>query len=42
MERDHVRIGSHEGKVSALRAAGATVVDSFDELPAAAAGALEG
>jgi succinyl-CoA synthetase alpha subunit len=29
--------GTHEGKVAALRAAGAVVVDTFDELPAAAA-----
>jgi succinyl-CoA synthetase alpha subunit len=28
--------GTHEGKVAALRAAGAVVVDTFDELPAAA------
>jgi len=29
--------GTHEGKVAALKAAGAVVVDTFDELPAAAA-----
>ena len=34
--------GTHEGKVAALRAAGATVVDAFDELPAAVARTLEG
>lgn len=32
--------GTHAGKVAALRAAGATVVDSFGDLPAAVAGAL--
>jgi len=34
--------GTHEGKVTALREAGATVVDVFDALPAAVAGVLEG
>ncbi len=34
--------GTHEGKVAALRAAGATVVESFDALPAAVAAVLEG
>jgi succinyl-CoA synthetase alpha subunit len=34
--------GTHEGKVAALRAAGAIVVDAFDELPAAVARTLEG
>jgi len=34
--------GTHEGKVAALREAGATVVDAFDTLPAAVAGVLEG
>jgi succinyl-CoA synthetase alpha subunit len=34
--------GSHEGKVAALRAAGATVVDAFDALPAAVAEVMEG
>lgn len=34
--------GTHEGKVAALRAAGATVVDAFDALPAAVAKVLEG
>ena len=34
--------GTHEGKVAALREAGATVVDSFDALPAAVAKVLEG
>jgi succinyl-CoA synthetase alpha subunit len=34
--------GTHEGKVAALREAGATVVDAFDVLPAAVAGVLEG
>jgi succinyl-CoA synthetase alpha subunit len=34
--------GTHEGKVAALRGAGATVVDAFDELPAAVARILEG
>jgi succinyl-CoA synthetase alpha subunit len=34
--------GTHEGKVAALRGAGATVVDAFDELPAAVARTLEG
>ncbi|OYV90314.1 MAG: hypothetical protein B7Z68_11515 [Acidobacteria bacterium 21-70-11] len=34
--------GTHAGKVAALRAAGATVVDAFDELPAAVARVLEG
>jgi succinyl-CoA synthetase alpha subunit len=34
--------GTHEGKVAALREAGATVVDAFDALPAAVAGVLEG
>jgi succinyl-CoA synthetase alpha subunit len=34
--------GSHAGKMAALRAAGATVVESFDELPAAVAHVLEG
>jgi succinyl-CoA synthetase alpha subunit len=34
--------GSHEGKVAALRAAGATVVDSFDALPEAVARVQEG
>ncbi len=33
--------GTHEGKVAALRNAGAVVVDTFEELPAAVAGALE-
>ncbi|MFH1177768.1 MAG: CoA-binding protein [Acidobacteriota bacterium] len=33
--------GTHEGKVEALRAAGATVVEAFDELPAAVARVLE-
>jgi succinyl-CoA synthetase alpha subunit len=33
--------GTHEGKVAALREAGATVVDSFDALPAAVARAVE-
>jgi len=32
--------GTHEGKVAALRAVGGVVVDSFDELPAAAAAAV--
>jgi succinyl-CoA synthetase alpha subunit len=34
--------GTHEGKVAALRDAGATVVDAFDELPAAVARVQEG
>lgn len=34
--------GTHEGKVAALREAGATVVEAFDALPAAVAGVLEG
>ena len=34
--------GTHEGKVAALRGAGATVVDAFDELPTAVARTLEG
>ncbi len=34
--------GTHEGKVAALREAGATVVESFDALPAAVARVLEG
>ena len=34
--------GTHEGKVAALRDAGATVVDAFDALPAAVVGVLEG
>ena len=34
--------GTHEGKVAALREAGATVVDAFDALPAAVAKVLEG
>jgi succinyl-CoA synthetase alpha subunit len=34
--------GTHAGKVAALRAAGAVVVDAFDELPAAVAKVLEG
>jgi len=34
--------GTHEGKVTALREAGVTVVDAFDALPAAVAGVLEG
>jgi len=34
--------GTHEGKVAALREAGATVVDAFDALPAAVARVLEG
>jgi len=34
--------GTHEGKVAALREAGAIVVDAFDALPAAVAGVLEG
>ena len=34
--------GTHEGKVAALRAAGATVVESFEALPAAVAAVLEG
>jgi succinyl-CoA synthetase alpha subunit len=34
--------GTHEGKVAALRAAGAVVVDRFDELPAAAARLIGG
>lgn len=34
--------GTHEGKVAALRGVGATVVDAFDELPAAVARILEG
>ena len=34
--------GTHAGKVAALRAAGATVVDAFEELPAAVAKVLEG
>jgi succinyl-CoA synthetase alpha subunit len=34
--------GTHEGKVAALREAGATVVDAFDALPAAVAAVLEG
>jgi succinyl-CoA synthetase alpha subunit len=34
--------GTHEGKVAALRAAGAVVVDAFDALPAAVARVLEG
>lgn len=33
-------VGTHAGKVAALREAGATVVDSFGELPAAVAGVL--
>jgi succinyl-CoA synthetase alpha subunit len=33
--------GTHAGKVEALRAAGATVVDSFGELPAAVVGVLK-
>lgn len=33
-------VGTHAGKVAALRGAGATVVDSFGELPAAVAGVL--
>ncbi len=33
-------VGTHAGKVAALRDAGATVVDSFGELPAAVAGIL--
>lgn len=32
--------GTHEGKVAALRAVGAMVVDAFDELPTAAAAAV--
>jgi succinyl-CoA synthetase alpha subunit len=32
--------GTHEGKVAALRGAGAVVVERFDELPAAVAAAL--
>jgi succinyl-CoA synthetase alpha subunit len=34
--------GTHEGKVAALREAGATVADAFDALPAAVARVLEG
>ena len=34
--------GTHAGKVAALRAAGAVVVDAFDELPAAVVKVLEG
>jgi succinyl-CoA synthetase alpha subunit len=34
--------GTHAGKVAALREAGATVVDAFDELPGAVAKVLEG
>jgi succinyl-CoA synthetase alpha subunit len=34
--------GTHEGKVAALRNAGAVVVERFDALPAAVAGILEG
>jgi succinyl-CoA synthetase alpha subunit len=34
--------GTFEGKVAALRAAGATVVDTFDELPEAVQGVLGG
>jgi succinyl-CoA synthetase alpha subunit len=34
--------GSYEGKVAALRQAGATVADGFDDLPVAVAKALEG
>lgn len=34
--------GTHEGKVAALRAVGATVVDAFDALPGAVAAVLEG
>ncbi len=34
--------GTHAGKVAALRAAGATVVESFGELPAAVVGVLRG
>jgi len=34
--------GTHEGKVAALRAAGASVVDAFDALPAAVAEVMEG
>ena len=34
--------GTHEGKVAALREAGATVVEAFDDLPGAVAKALEG
>jgi citrate synthase len=34
--------GTHAGKVAALRHAGATVVDSFGELPAAVVGVLRG
>jgi succinyl-CoA synthetase alpha subunit len=33
-------VGTHAGKVAALREAGATVVESFGELPAAVAGVL--
>ncbi len=33
-------VGTHAGKVAALREAGATVVDAFGELPAAAVGVL--
>ncbi|MEX2218583.1 MAG: citryl-CoA lyase [Phycisphaerales bacterium] len=35
-------LGTHEGKVAALRAAGATVVEAFGELPEAVAGVLRG
>lgn len=34
--------GTHEGKVAALRGVGATVVETFDQLPAAVVRALEG
>jgi succinyl-CoA synthetase alpha subunit len=34
--------GTYEGKVAALRSAGVTVVDGFDELPAATARVVEG
>ncbi len=34
--------GTHEGKVAALRSAGATVVDTFDQLPVAVAAVLGG
>ena len=34
--------GTHEGKVAALRSAGATVVETFDALPVAVARRLEG
>ena len=34
--------GTHAGKVAALREAGATVVDAFDDLPGAVAKVLEG